>query len=253
MNRILETGNRIWETGARIVEPFVPTMETAAFVAISIVGMQYAAKTLEADAIPPVTFGVVAALTQRTFAVFLKNINQDLKKDKKEQTFTKTVDYSLAALAAYALTGPLIKAGTEDLQHATLSEQDMGAAPPVNPAAFAIVGAGTFGAANSLFDYLSPTKTLSKIAEFPSKQLPIGKYLTSFVAALLVADQMGKQLSSYTLDESGQDLFKACTLAAAAGTMVGISLTDFLSPRTETEKNKLNFLNSATLKSKHIH
>jgi hypothetical protein len=207
------------------------TFETAAFTALSVMGLPYAIKSLGADHLPPMLVGICAALIQRTVSAFAKNVNKDLEKEKKNQDFIKTVDSTIAGLTAYLLTPSLIRAAREDLQQ---TDKEL---PPAHPAALIIVGTATFGAAKSAFDYVSPSKLFTKIAEFPTKKLPLGGYAMSFGAALIAADQVQQLIKKMNLAGQG-GAGTALIFAAAAGTFTAIVLTDLLSPsKQKTEKS----------------
>jgi hypothetical protein len=218
------------------------TFETAGFVAGSVWAVdkiQDYNGIPKALRVPPLLVATVAAIAQRTVSYLANNITKDLKNEKKDQTFIKSFDYTVAGLTAAALAKPLTQAIAEELRQAQDTSEEPPEPTPIHPGYVLAAGIGTSQTAASIFDYLSPAKFFAGISEFPHKNLPLGGYLISFATTLQTANQIMQTVQPLIKDEATRQLSSALVCAAAAGTLTSIIVADLLAPNEKSSKQRI--------------
>ncbi len=207
------------------------TIETAAFAAAATVAMGYTqSKSPNDPRVPRMLIATVAAISQRLFSYGINSLNESKENRKK-------FDTAVAIGTGVALAKPLTKALAQDLNQTTTAEEALGTAP-IHPGVFIGVGSATTGALVNAFDYLSPAKVLTRMAEFPSKKFPLGGYLMTLGLSIKAIDKVMKTVQPLMVDQASTDLAFAFLSAATAGTITTIVLTDLATPSPKNSQEK---------------
>lgn len=210
------------------------TLETAAFATAAT--MAYGSMP-----VPSMLIATTAALSQRTVSAFVNAL-------KNNSNFKKCFDSCVAIGLGAALAKPLTTAVAQDLSKQSGSIEET---PPIHPGVFVAVGTATSGTFFNAFDFLSPAKVLTKVAQFPSEKIPLGSYLISLGVTIKAVDLIMKNVqplinqdpATCQIDATDpschyHNITQALLCAAAAGTITGIVLTDLLSPSENSNKKK---------------